>query len=195
MRTMTNRKPRKSYSQRTGKRVTPGVKVGGRPEEDLYRVLDGVEVPFVLILDGVQDPHNLGACLRTSAAAGIDVVIAPRDRSASLTEAARAVSAGGAEAVPFVQVTNLARTMDELRKLGIWLVGTSDRAEKSLYESDLTGPLALVLGSEGKGLRRLTAEKCDFLSRIPMSGTVECLNVSVAAGVSIFEAVRQRGAK
>ncbi len=192
---MPGPKPRKSYSQRTKKRVTPGVRVGGRPEEYLYEVLDETAVPFVLILDGVQDPHNLGACLRTAAAAGVDVVVAPRDRSASLTEAARAVSAGGAEVVPFVQVTNLARTMDELRKAGVWLVGTSDRADKSLYESDLTGPVALVLGSEGKGLRRLTTEKCDFVASIPMSGKVECLNVSVAAGVCIFEAVRQRSSK
>jgi len=148
--------------------------------------------PLLLVLDGVQDPHNLGACLRTADAAGVCAVIAPRDRAAGLTPVARKVAAGAAETVSFIAVVNLARTLRGLTERGIWLVGTDDRAPASLYEADLAGPTALVLGSEGGGLRRLTRECCDQLVAIPMAGAVESLNVSVAAGVLLYEAVRQR---
>ncbi len=151
------------------------------------------EVPFVLILDCVQDPHNLGAILRTADAAGVDAVVAPKDKAVGITETVRRVSVGGADHVPFAQVTNLARTMEKLKEAGVWFVGTSDHATaKSIYELDLKGPLAIVMGAEGKGMRRLTEENCDFLASIPMAGTVDCLNVSVATGVCVFEAVRQR---
>lgn len=150
------------------------------------------EPPFLLILDGVQDPHNLGACLRTAEAAGAQAVIAPRDRAAGLTPTARKVASGAAETLPFIQVSNLARTLKWLKSEGIWLVGTAEEAEREIYGCDLTGPLALIMGGEGKGLRRLTRDHCDLLIRLPMAGTVESLNVSVAAGVTLYEVVRQR---
>jgi 23S rRNA (guanosine2251-2'-O)-methyltransferase len=162
-------------------------------EGDLLRIVAETEVPFLLILDCVQDPHNLGAILRTADGAGVHAVIAPKDKAVGITETVRRISVGAADHVPFVQVTNLARTMEQLKEAGVWFVGTSDRAEKTLYELDLKGPLALVLGAEEKGMRRLTEEKCDFLAKLPMAGKVECLNVSVATGVCLFEAVRQRG--
>ncbi len=166
-------------------------KVGN--EDSLHRILDGLSVPpFLLILDQVQDPHNLGACLRSADASGVHALVMPKDRSVTITETVRNVASGAAEKLPVIQVVNLARTMDELKKAGLWLVGTSDQAGKTLYEADLTGPLAIVMGSEGKGVRRLTREKCDLLVKIPMLGSVECLNVSVATGVCLFEAVRQR---
>jgi 23S rRNA (guanosine2251-2'-O)-methyltransferase len=161
-------------------------------ESGLREVVEACPCPFLLLLDGVQDPHNLGAILRSADAAGVDLVITPKDRAVGITEVVRRISTGGADHVRFMRVTNLARTMEELKEMGIWLVGTSDRAALNLYEPDLTGPLGLVLGAEGAGLRRLTEEKCDFLVRIPMKGRVECLNVSVATGVCLFEAVRQR---
>lgn len=162
-------------------------------EEGLQELLQGLEAPpFLLILDGVQDPHNLGACLRSADAAGVHAVIAPKDRAAGLTPTACKVASGAAETVPFVQVTNLARTLRWLQEAGVWLVGTAGEAEQTLYEADLTGPLALVLGAEEKGMRRLTREGCDLLVRLPMAGSVESLNVSVAAGIALFEAVRQR---
>ncbi|MGD7652854.1 MAG: 23S rRNA (guanosine(2251)-2'-O)-methyltransferase RlmB [Verrucomicrobiales bacterium] len=162
-------------------------------EDDLMEIVAAKEVPFVLILDCVQDPHNLGAILRTADAAGVDAVVAPKDKAVGITETVRRVSVGGADHVPFAQVTNLARTMEKLKEAGVWFVGTSDHATaKSIYELDLKGPLAIVMGAEGKGMRRLTEENCDFLASIPMAGTVDCLNVSVATGVCVFEAVRQR---
>lgn len=161
-------------------------------EHDLMRLVAETEVPFLLILDCVQDPHNLGAILRTADGAGVHAVIAPKDKAVGITETVRRISVGAADYVPFVQVTNLARTMEQLKEAGVWFVGTSDRAEKTLYELDLRGPLALVLGAEEKGMRRLTEENCDFLAKLPMAGQVECLNVSVATGVCLFEAVRQR---
>lgn len=167
--------------------------VPARDEDDLMELLAGKESPLVLILDCVQDPHNLGAILRTADGAGVDVVVAPKDKAVGITETVRRISVGAADCVPFVQVTNLARTMEKLKKAGLWLVGTSDRAEKMLYELDLKGPLGLVLGAEEKGMRRLTEENCDFLAKLPMAGKVECLNVSVATGVCLYEAVRQRG--
>ena len=165
----------------------------GDPETQLEQALEAAgTAPLLLVLDGVTDPHNLGACLRSADAAGVDAVIAPRDRAAGLTPVARKVAAGAAETLPFVQVVNLARTLRELKERGIWLVGTTGDADKSLYDLDLRGPIAIVMGSEGEGMRRLTRECCDELVRIPMAGAVESLNVSVATGVVLFEAVRQR---
>ena len=166
---------------------------GGDPETQLEEALEAAQgAPLLLVLDGVQDPHNLGACLRSADAAGVTAVIVPRDRAAGLTAVARKVAAGAAETVPFVPVVNLARALRDLKERGVWLVGTDDAADRTLFEADLTGPLALVMGSEGEGLRRLTRECCDQLVSIPMAGAVESLNVSVATGVVLFEAVRQR---
>ena len=162
----------------------------------VYTILAGLEVPpFLLILDGVQDPHNLGACLRTADAAGVHAVIVPRDKACGLTSTVRKVACGAAETVPFVQVTNLTRTLKALQQAGIWIIGTDLDTTQSLYDSDLTGPLALVLGAEGKGLRRLTREACDSLVKLPMQGTVQSLNVSVSAGICLYEALRQRQGK
>jgi 23S rRNA (guanosine2251-2'-O)-methyltransferase len=161
-------------------------------ENDLMRIVADTSVPFLLILDCVQDPHNLGAILRTADGAGVHAVVAPKDKAVGITETVRRISVGAADFVPFVQVTNLARTMEQLKEAGVWFIGASDKAEKNIYELDLKGPLALVLGAEEKGMRRLTEENCDFLAKIPMAGRVECLNVSVATGICLFEAVRQR---
>jgi 23S rRNA (guanosine2251-2'-O)-methyltransferase len=166
----------------------------GDPETQLEEALESLDgaAPLLLVLDGVTDPHNLGACLRSADAAGVAAVLVPRDRAAGMTPIVRKVAAGAAETVPLVQVVNLARTLRELKERGVWLVGTSDDAPRTLYDLDLTGPTALVLGSEGEGMRRLTREACDELVSIPMAGAVESLNVSVATGVALFEAVRQR---
>jgi 23S rRNA (guanosine2251-2'-O)-methyltransferase len=161
-------------------------------EGDLRKILEESACPFILILDSVQDPHNLGAILRSADGAGVDLVIAPKDRAVGITEVVRRISVGAADSVRFMRVTNLARTMEELKEAGVWLVGTSDRGRKSLYDVDLSGPLAIVMGGEGPGLRRLSEDKCDFLVQIPMKGKVDCLNVSVATGVCLFEALRQR---
>lgn len=161
-------------------------------EAELAALLEGHQSPLVLVLDCVQDPHNLGACLRTADAAGVTLVVIPKDRSSPITDTVRRVACGGAESVPIVRVTNLARAMERLKELGVWLVGTADEAKRFLYQVDLKGPIGIVMGAEGEGMRRLTAEKCDHLVKIPMSGQVECLNVSVATGVCLFEAVRQR---
>ena len=162
-------------------------------EEALESILSGKENPFVLVLDCVTDPHNLGAVLRTANGAGVDAVIAPKDKSVGLTETVQRVAVGAAETTPFVRVTNLSRTMKKLQKdYGIWLIGTSDKATQSLYQADLKGPLGIVMGAEGAGMRRLTEENCDFLISLPMAGKVDCLNVSVATGVCLYEAVRQR---
>jgi 23S rRNA (guanosine2251-2'-O)-methyltransferase len=161
-------------------------------EDDLMALIAQKTAPFLLILDCVQDPHNLGAILRTADGAGVDAVVAPKDKAVGITETVRRISVGAADHVPFVQVTNLARTMEHLKKAGVWIVGTTDHTDKLLYDLDLKGPLALVLGAEEKGMRRLTEENCDFLAKIPMAGRVECLNVSVSAGVCLYEAVRQR---
>ena len=156
-------------------------------------VLEGLEEPpLLLILDGVQDPHNLGACLRVADGAGAHAVIAPKDRSVGLTTAAIKVASGAAETVPYIVVTNLARTMRDLKDRNIWLVGTDDQAPKTIYEEKLEGPMGLVMGAEGEGLRRLTRENCDLLVSIPMRGSVESLNVSVASGVCLYEARRRR---
>jgi 23S rRNA (guanosine2251-2'-O)-methyltransferase len=162
-------------------------------ENDLLDLLVAAPSPaLVLVLDGVTDPHNLGACLRTADAAGVTAVVAPRDRAAGLTPAVRKVAAGAAETVPFAQVTNLARTLRDLKAADLWIVGTAGDADRELHAADLSGPLAIVMGSEGQGLRRLTRECCDFCIRVPMLGAVESLNVSVAAGVVLYEALRQR---
>lgn len=164
-------------------------------EADLDNLLDNVsDNPFLLILDGVTDPHNLGACLRSADAAGVQAVITTRDRAATLTPTAIKVASGAAQTVPFVQVTNLARCLRDLKQRGIWLVGLDGMAEQTLYDTDLRGPLAIVMGAEGQGLRRLSREHCDFLAGIPMVGSVESLNVSVATGICLFEALRQRNA-
>jgi 23S rRNA (guanosine2251-2'-O)-methyltransferase len=162
-------------------------------ESDLMNLISNLDSPaLLLILDGVQDPHNLGACLRSADAAGVHAVIAPKDRAVGLTAVARKAACGADSSVPFIQVTNLARTMKTLQDNGIWITGADGDADTSLYEQDLTGPVALVMGAEGKGLRRLTREHCDYLMSIPMAGQVESLNVSVATGICLFEAVRQR---
>lgn len=149
---------------------------------------------FLLVLDGVQDPHNLGACLRSADAAGAQAVIVPRDHAVAVTATVRKVASGAAETVPVFAVANLARALEQLREAGIWVVGASAEAETSLYDVDLAGPLALVLGGEGEGLRRLTRTYCDILAAIPMAGSVASLNVSVAAAVCLYEALRQRRA-
>ncbi len=162
-------------------------------EEDLPTLLDNIQAPpLLLILDNITDPHNLGACLRCADAAGVHAVIAPKDKAVGMTPVVRKVACGAAESVPFIQVTNLARTLKQLKEYGIWLYGTDGAAEQSLYQQDLTGPVALVMGAEGEGLRRLTKESCDFLVSLPMGGSVSSLNVSVATGICLFEAVRQR---
>lgn len=164
-----------------------------RTEGELPGFLAGLPAPaLLLVLDGVQDPHNLGACLRSADAAGAQAVILPKDNATPITPVVRKVASGAAETLPVFQVTNLARALDELKEAGVWLVGAAGEAEQAMYDVDLRGPVALVLGAEGTGLRRLTREKCDHLARIPMAGTVESLNVSVATGIFLFEAVRQR---
>ena len=167
--------------------------VGVLGEGALDDLLDSATTPpLLLVLDGVQDPHNLGACLRTADAAGVTAVIVPKDRAAGLSATVRKVASGAAETVPLIQVTNLARTLRWLKEREVWIVGTDDQAPHSFHEARLTGALAIVLGAEGTGLRRLTRENCDDLVSIPMRGVVESLNVSVATGVLLYEALRQR---
>ena len=165
-------------------------------KRDLHDVLDNIKGPaLLLVLDGVQDPHNLGACLRVADAFGAHAVIAPKDRAVGITPAVAKVASGAAETVPYVSVTNLARTLRELKELGIWILGADEQATTGLYAGKFTGALAWVFGAEGEGMRRLTREHCDELIRIPMAGAVESLNVSVAAGVCLSETCRQRGAR
>jgi 23S rRNA (guanosine2251-2'-O)-methyltransferase len=152
----------------------------------------GIKNPLLLVLDGVTDPHNLGACLRVADGAGAHAVIAPKDHAAGISAIVSKVASGAAETMPYFMVTNLARTLNELKERSIWCVGTSDDAEKTIYDVDLTGPVALVLGAEGEGMRQLTRKTCDQLVSIPMHGAVESLNVSVASGVCLYEALRQR---
>lgn len=162
-------------------------------EGRLDAILDAMDsTPLILVLDGIQDPQNLGACLRTAEAAGVDLVIIGKHHSAPITAVVRRAASGAAETLSVIQATNLARVLRTLKKRGIWLAGTSDEASETLYTTDLTGPLALVMGSEGSGLRRLTRELCDYLVHIPMAGQVESLNVSVATGVCLYEINRQR---
>lgn len=163
---------------------------------DLDEVLDSLSEPaLLLVLDGVQDPHNLGACLRVADACGVQAVIAPKDRAVGITPTVSKVACGAAETVPYIAVTNLARTLRELKERNIWIIGTDSNAEQDLFSAKLNGPIAWVLGAEEEGLRRLTKENCDELVRIPMAGSVESLNVSVASGICLFETRRQRATK
>lgn len=173
--------------------IVARVKAGRQYQEsDLPDLLASLDSPFLLILDGITDPHNLGACLRSADAAGVHAVIVPRDRSAPLNATAKKVASGAAEQVPLITVTNLARTMRLLQEANVWIVGTAGEASHDLFQSKMTGPMALVMGAEGEGMRRLTREHCDELISIPMVGSVSSLNVSVATGICLFEAVRQR---
>ena len=159
---------------------------------DLNEILNQIEKPLLLVLDGITDPHNLGACLRVANAAGANAVIAPKDRAAGINPTVSKVASGAAEATPYLMVTNLARTLEEIKEKNIWVVGADERADKTLYEADLPDAIAWVLGAEGEGMRRLTRESCDLLVRVPMRGEVESLNVSVAAGICLFESMRRR---
>ena len=166
---------------------------GTRRELKLVDILDSLEEnALILVLDGIQDPHNLGACLRVADAAGAHAVVAPKDRAVGLNATAVKVASGAADSIPYITVTNLARALREMQDAGIWVIGADGEAEKNVYETDQRGPIAWVLGAEGDGLRRLTRDTCDQLARIPMHGSVESLNVSVASGVCLFEARRQR---
>ncbi len=190
--------PRAALDKQTGEAVHQGVAAQIRPSVELSstELFNQVETQgdalLLLVLDNVQDPHNLGACLRSADGAGVHGVVAPRRRAVGLTDTVRKVASGAAETVPFYRVTNLARTLATLGEAGVWRVGTSDRAERSLYETSLSGPLAVVMGGEARGMRRLTIERCDALLSLPMRGAVSSLNVSVATGVVLYEAVRQR---
>ncbi len=169
------------------------VRAGAHKAISLEELLQQVnDQSLLLVLDGVQDPHNLGACLRTADAAGVMAVIVPKDRAVGMTPVVKKVAAGGAESVPLITVTNLSRSLKQLQKAGVWLVGTSGEADKNLYETDLPGAIALVMGAEGEGIRRLTAEQCDYLVKLPMKGQVESLNVSVATGICLYEINRAR---
>ena len=189
---------RKLLDELTGRAAHQGIAIECEAlkiqnETYLDALLDSLdEDPFLLVLDGVTDPHNLGACIRSADAAGVQVVIAAKNNAAPLNATVAKVACGAADVVPYVQVTNLARTLQYLQQRGIWVTGTSGDAEQTLYQSNLKGPLAIVMGAEGKGMRRLTQENCDFLLKIPMAGEVSSLNVSVATGVCLFEAQRQR---
>lgn len=166
---------------------------GVQDENYLFELLEEQQVPpFLLVLDGVTDPHNLGACMRSADAAGIQAVIVPKDNSVGITPTVQKVACGAAETVPLVVVTNLSRTLKQLQEQGVWIIGTAGEAEQLVYEADLKGPIAIVMGAEEKGLRRLTRENCDLLVKLPMRGVVSSLNVSVATGICLFEAVRQR---
>lgn len=166
-----------------------------RAEAELYALVDKAEKDtLLLVLDGVTDPHNLGACLRSAEAAGATAVVVPKDKAAGITPVVRRASSGAADRIAFFAVTNLARTLKALKEKGVWLVGLAGDANQDFYALDLKGSIAIVMGSEGEGMRRLTREACDFVGRIPMRGAMESLNVSVATGVALFEALRQRGA-
>ena len=183
------------FSKSLGRKThgNPQASISTLDEDEALDLLDSIQKdPFILILDQVQDPRNLGACLRSADAAGVDLVIMPSDRSAGLTDVVRHVASGAAESLPLARARNLSRFMKKLQEKGIRLVGTSDQAKKNVFEADLKGSLGLVVGAEGTGIRRLTAENCDILINIPMSGSVECLNVSVATGICLFEVFRQR---
>ena len=184
----------KRFSKALGKKThsNPDSGISTLDEDEGLRLIDSLESAFILILDQVQDPRNLGACLRSADGAGVNLVILPSDRSAGLTDVVRHVAAGAAESLSLMRARNLARIMREIKERGIFLVGTSDQAKVSLYDANFTGSIGLVMGAEGTGIRRLTADLCDQLIQIPMDGTVECLNVSVATGVCLFEAKRQR---
>ncbi len=187
------------HTARANKHVSPlrdfnptQIAIPAGDEALLSELLSAHPTGLFLVLDCVQDPHNLGAILRTADGAGVVCVVAPKDKSVGITETVLRVSVGAAEKVPFIQVTNLVRSLRAMQRAGIWLVGTSDQGDRLLYDTDLRGGIAIVMGAEGGGMRRLTEETCDFLVRIPMAGSVPCLNVSVATGICLYEAVRQR---
>ena len=161
-------------------------------EDDLFDLLERTEKPLILILEGVQDPHNLGACLRTASGAGVTAVLAPVKGACGITPTVRDISCGGADDVPFLRIKNIGQLLRKFIDRGIQLIGTSDKGSESLYDLDLDQPSAIILGSEGWGMRKVTGDHCDHLIRLPMAGSVECLNVSVSAGVILYEAVRQR---
>jgi 23S rRNA (guanosine2251-2'-O)-methyltransferase len=170
--------------------------VQARSVDDVLDQLEAstnAQAPLILVLDGVTDPHNLGACLRVADGAGVHAVIAPKDHAVGINATVAKVASGAAETVPYLMVTNLARALNELKERNIWIIGTAEDAPKTIHEIDLKGPVALVLGAEGPGMRQLTKKTCDELVRIPMRGAVESLNVSVASAVCLYEAVRQRG--
>lgn len=181
-----------AYAENKFEKKAAGIVIKAKDEGTLTDILAAHPDGLYLVLDCIQDPHNLGAILRTADGAGVAAVIAPKDKSVGITETVLRVSVGAAESVPFIQVTNLARTMKSMKDAGIWFVGTSDHGDRSIYDIDFKGGIAVVMGAEGDGMRRLTEENCDFLVRIPMMGSVPCLNVSVATGVCLYEAVRQR---
>ena len=190
---MSRRNRHSSHQARHNKHADHSAVLPRMSEDDLYERVQEEANPLLLILDGIEDPHNLGACLRSADAAGVFAVVAPKKHTVSVTETVRSIAVGAAEHVPYIQVTNLANCMDKLRELGITLVGTSDAATEPIFDISLTGPLAIVMGTEAKGIRRLTAEKCDHLALIPMNGHVNCLNLSVATGICLFEAeIRDR---
>ncbi len=183
----------KKREARLNRHLTGSVSVPLFDENGILEEIEKLEEdPFLLLLDGVEDPHNLGACLRTADAAGVHAVIAPKKGSTGLTETVRRIACGGADQVPYVRVPNLNNFIRQLKDMNIWCVATSDRGEDDLYQASMTGPLALIMGAEGKGVKRLTAELSDTLIHIPMFGSVDCLNLSVATGVCLFEAIRQR---
>jgi 23S rRNA (guanosine2251-2'-O)-methyltransferase len=169
-------------------------KEGATYNEDYLMALveESGQSGFFLVLDGITDPHNLGACLRSADGAGVQAIIVPKDNSVGLTPVVYKVASGAAETVPLITVTNLARTLQKLQQKGLWIIGTSGDASNTLYDIDLTGPIAIVMGSEGSGMRQLTRSHCDFLCKLPMAGEVSSLNISVATGICLFEAVRQR---
>ena len=183
------------FSKSLGRKThaNPQASISTLDEEEALEFIESFDGdPFVLLLDQVQDPRNFGACLRSAAGAGVDLVVMPSDRSAGLTEVVRHVAAGAAESLTLARARNLSRFMNQLKEIGIKLVGTSDQAAGSIFDSDLQGPIGLVVGAEGTGIRRLTADNCDLLANIPMSGMMDCLNVSVATGICLFEIRRQR---
>ncbi len=182
----------RSKNTRLGAHAKYAQAVGIRDDNWLFEMVENTESPLLLFLDGIQDPHNFGACLRTADGAGVHAVIIPMKNQVGITPTVRMVASGAAETVPVVEVRNFFHIITRLKEMGVHFVGTSDRAKQSLYHVDMKKPLAIVLGSEGNGVRKLTAENCDELVKIPMLGDVECLNVSVSAGICLYEAIRQR---
>lgn len=188
---------RKTLDEKSKGEQNQGILARAKParildEADLDNILKENEMPFLLVLDGVTDPHNLGACLRNADAAGAHGVIVPKDNAVAITPVVRKVAVGAAETVPLIQVTNLTRTLKHIQQKGVWVVGTAGEAEQLIYDCKMQGAIAIVMGAEGKGMRRLTRETCDELVKLPMAGAVSSLNVSVASGICLFEVVRQR---
>lgn len=193
---------RKTLDEKSNGEQNQGLLARAKParvlvEADLDKILEDVQsakaaTPFLLVLDGVTDPHNLGACLRNADAAGVQAIIVPKDNAVGVTPVVRKVAVGAAETVPLIQVTNLTRTLKHIQQQGVWVIGTAGEAQQLIFDCKLQGPIALVMGAEGKGMRRLTRETCDELVKLPMAGSVSSLNVSVATGICLYEIVRQR---